>query len=735
MYRLLFRTLCLLTILLLTCACQGKRYHIGVSQCVRNDWNRELIKDLEREENSYPEVELHISPDVHGAAEQIADVRRLIEAKVDLIMILPEDPEALSTVVDEAAAAGIPVILIGDETTSSNYTARVCVDNRDIGIRGGRFVSFSLNGRGRIIEVLGIRESSSSLERHNAFLETISKFPDIQIVDSCYTDWTYESAYPLLDSLLTLHPDIDCIAAQNDPMALAAYDVCQKHGLKKMPLIIGIDALAGEGQGLHSVLEGKIDATCANPTCGLESFQLALDILEGRPYERVTRLNTQLVDRRNVQTILRQEQRIDVLNQRIEEVNGRMGMYLERTNILQLLIVAAVIVIALAIGFIAYVIWAVRQRARLQKKVEEATQAKLTFFANVSHSFRTPLTLIADPIRTILKEGGLTDRQKELIALMGRHAEELLKLADKVLNILQDDKLQHSDRLDAMARQSAYGTDSPAGHEGNLATASSSPLIDAEESRKSVLIIDNNSDIRNYLTTELQKRGYLTLASSNGEDGLQLARQNIPDLVICEVMMPVMDGLECCRLLKADQATSHIPVMLLTAYALDDQRIRGYQSGADAYITKPFNTDVLCARIDNLISSRMHINPADDREKETRHDGLGNVDRVFYNHFHSFVTENLSNADLDIQQLCEEFKMSRVQFYRKCKSITGKSPIELTRLIRLKAASHLLKDSTRSVAEVAYEVGFSSPSYFARCYKEQFGESPTEAQKRSKASP
>ena len=729
--KILFYTVCLLATIILLSSCQEKKYHIGVSQCIHNQWNMRLIEDLQREANSHPEVELSILNNTTGETEQIADVRKLIKEKVNLIIILPEKSEALSPVVDEAAAAGIPVILIDSETTSSNYTARVCVDNRNIGIRGGRFAAYRLKGSGKIIEVLGIKDSSSSEERHKGFVEVISNYPDIQVIDSCYTEWTYESAFPLLDSLIALHPDVDLIAAQNDPLAIAAYDACQKHNLKEMPLIMGIDALSGEGQGIQSVLDGKIDVTWANPTCGLESFQLALDILEGRPYQRVTKLQTQLIDRNNVNMVLLQEQRVETLNQRIEEVNGRMGMYLQRSNILQMLILAAIILIVLIIGFVAYVIWAMRQQANLRKKVEEATQAKLTFFSNISHSFRTPLTLIADPIRTLLEEGGLTDRQKELIVLMGHQSEELLKLVDKVLNVLQDDLLKNGERLDAIAQQSVRSTANAA--EIHDKAFNETPGISVEESRESVLVVDDNADIRKYLSMVLEKKGYLVLTASNGEEGLYMAKQNIPDLIICDVMMPVMDGLECCRLIKADQNTSHIPVLLLTAYALDDQRIQGYQSGADAYITKPFNTDVLCSRIENLISNRKRINPNNDRYQEMAQAEFGDVDRAFFNHFHSFVSENLSNANLDIQQLSEEFNMSRVQLYRKCKSITGKSPVELIRLIRLKAATHLLHTTSMSVSEIAYEVGFSSPSYFAKCYKDQYNMSPTDIQKQNKA--
>ena len=170
-----------------------------------------------------------------------------------------------------------------------------------------------------------------------------------------------------------------------------------------------------------------------------------------------------------------------------------------------------------------------------------------------------------------------------------------------------------------------------------------------------------------------------------------------------------------------------------TAKALKEDVLEGFKIGADDYITKPFNADVLCARIANLIASRKHIDTSNDRYQEMERAEFSSVDRGFINHMHSYVTEHLADADLDVQQLSEEFGMSRVQLYRKCKSITNQSPVEIIRIIRLKAATQLLKTTDKTVAEIAYEVGFSSPSYFAKCYKDQYNVSPTDIQKQRSA--
>lgn len=721
----LITALCIL--LLLLTSCQQKKYRIVISQCYHNAWNEQLGTELIREASLHPEIDFQQYLSHNGAEGQVRDVRRFIRDGVDLILLSPDDGELLSPVVDEAAAAGIPLILIDSETTSQNYTARVGVDNFDIGIQGGQFVLYSLKGEGKIISIRGLEGSTPQRYRTEGFRTTLRRYPGMVIVDSCYTDWTYEYAYPLIDSLVRLHPDVDLIAAQCDPLAHAAYDVCHKYRPDNMPMITGIDALMGEGNGIQNVLDGKITASLTNPTGAMECIQLALDILEGRPYERTLLLKTQLINQNNVRIFASQAQRVEEVTQRLDEVNFQLDDSLQRSTILQALVAVVVLLLLLSLAFIYYIMRSSRQRAQLRRKVEDATAAKLAFFTNVSHSFRTPLTLIADPIRVMKAEGGYTERQGELLDLMSNEADKLLSLVDKVLGVLQDDLLKDGKRLDAVALQSTSEPHTAAELRNRASEVSTHPDLVEDQNRRTVLVIDDNADIRKYLTMLLSKRQYLVLTAPNGEEGLLVARQNIPDLIICDVMMPVMDGLECCRLLKADNATCHIPVLMLTAYALDDQRIQGYQSGADAYITKPFNAEVLIARVANLIDSRKMIDTNKSRHEELVRADLSSVDRNLVNHFYTYVTAHMSDSDLGLQQLCEEFAMSRVQLYRKCKSLTGQPPVELIRIIRMKASQKMLLETDKPISTIAYEVGFTSPSYFAKCYKDQFGVSPTEA--------
>ena len=195
-------------------------------------------------------------------------------------------------------------------------------------------------------------------------------------------------------------------------------------------------------------------------------------------------------------------------------------------------------------------------------------------------------------------------------------------------------------------------------------------------------------------------------------------------------MMPVMDGIECCEHLKNELQTSHIPVILLTACSLDEQRIKGFESGADSYIAKPFNSKVLEVRVHNLIENRKRMKQFFGDNTTLAKESISDIDKSFIERFKKLIEDNLSNSELNVEELGRSMGMSRVQLYRKVKSLTNYAPNELLRIARLKKATSLLSSSDMTIAEITYEVGFTSPSYFTKCYKDHFGESPTDFLKR-----
>lgn len=271
------------------------------------------------------------------------------------------------------------------------------------------------------------------------------------------------------------------------------------------------------------------------------------------------------------------------------------------------------------------------------------------------------------------------------------------------------------------------------------------------EDKPRLLVIDDNPDIRN-LVSEILGEEYEIHQAADGREGLAKAARLVPDIIICDIMMPVMDGLECCRRIKEEVSTSHIPVVMLTACSLDEQRVEGYESGADGYIAKPFSGEVLKARCRSLLQNRKRIKdlwqgkvpgmdgaspdtaplaaPAEVAESQRTPAlpkvGNADPDNEFYARFLQIFQEEISNPNLNIEQLASKMGLGHSQFYRKIKALTNYTPVELMRQLRLKQARHLLTTTTRSVSEIAYEVGFSSPAYFTKCYRTAFGQTPSE---------
>ena len=270
--------------------------------------------------------------------------------------------------------------------------------------------------------------------------------------------------------------------------------------------------------------------------------------------------------------------------------------------------------------------------------------------------------------------------------------------------------------------------------DGNKQSGKLQKLLDEQGNKPSLLVIDDNNDIRQYLRTLLQDEFYV-FEASDGREGLEVALKEVPDLVICDVMMPVMNGLEFTEQLKTQTITSHIPVIMLTAKNLDEHRAEGYEHGADSYITKPFHSKVLLSRIENLLKQRRLLKThfenlfnqtSQSAEQEIAMSQLEDRDKQFLHQLHAIIQKNLSNSEFGVEDVGKEIGLSRVQLYRKVKAMTGSSVVDLLRKARLAKAKRLLESRSMSVSEVAYEIGFSAPSYFTKCFKEEYGMLPGE---------
>lgn len=261
--------------------------------------------------------------------------------------------------------------------------------------------------------------------------------------------------------------------------------------------------------------------------------------------------------------------------------------------------------------------------------------------------------------------------------------------------------------------------------DANAATERITNAEDFDNERPLVLIIDDNNGMRAYLRSILKDK-YNVSEAADGKQGLEKACREIPKLIICDVMMPVMDGLEFTRQLKQNMATSHIPVILLTARSLAEQREEGYDTGADSYLTKPFSGSVLLSRVDNLLRNRTMLRSlfSGDKKEEAAEEQLGSRDQTFINRLRNSIRQNMGDSDFTVERLGEEVGLSRVQLYRKVKALTGQTPVDLLKKARLERARLLVEKTDKSISEIAYEVGFTAPSYFNKCFKDEFGVNP-----------
>ncbi|MDA1122079.1 MAG: response regulator [Bacteroidetes bacterium] len=243
---------------------------------------------------------------------------------------------------------------------------------------------------------------------------------------------------------------------------------------------------------------------------------------------------------------------------------------------------------------------------------------------------------------------------------------------------------------------------------------------------QSILVIEDDYDLRRFVTNSLNSN-YEVIEAENGEAGLNIAIEHLPDLIICDVMLPKMDGFEVTSILKEDFRTLHIPVIILTAMDRAENEIRSLKRGADAYVTKPFNLSLLKERIRMLLKTRDSLKDHYLYELpiDNAHQSVGRLDRKFISELTAQVGRNISNSEFGVKDICENLKISRVQVYRKVKALIGCSVRDYIISVRLKRAKQLLAESKNTVAEIAYEVGFSTPAYFSTAFKNKYGVTPS----------
>ena len=250
-----------------------------------------------------------------------------------------------------------------------------------------------------------------------------------------------------------------------------------------------------------------------------------------------------------------------------------------------------------------------------------------------------------------------------------------------------------------------------------------------------VLIVEDNDEIREYIARSLSD-SFNILEANNGKKGVEFAFEHIPDIIVSDVMMPVMDGMEFCKVMKEDMRTSHIPLILLTAKDTIQDRMDGYSIGADSYITKPFSAGLLLTRVKNLLETKQKLakmySTSLNQKQAFMTESLNKLDKEFMDKVNRIIEDNLDSEQINVAFIAEQMNMSHSTLYRKIKALTSLSANEIIRKLKLQKAEQLLLTGKYSVSEISYMVGFSTPTYFRQCFKEEFGQSPTEYLKQIK---
>lgn len=706
-------------LLLVFVSCSDRRTVIGVSQCSDDLWRQKVNREIKIGQYQYKNVDVVFASADNNGQRQARQIDSLVKAKVDLLVVAPSDVKTVAPAIERAYRAGIPVILYDRMIESTHYTAYIGTDNVAIGREVADYLAHQLKGRGMVVEITGERGSTPVADRHRGFMQGMKAFPQIQVV-TLEGDWNLAGAKKLMRQYMDAGKPVDAVFGHNDAEAWGAQQAAKEKNREKQMLFVGIDGLPGENQGVDLVDKGVMTASYIYPTKGETIVPLAMNILQGKPYKRMNYFQSALVTAENAKLIDMQYKEIEGLTANLNAIYSSINDYMKMYRWQKIISILAVAVVVLLLIMIFYRRKVRREKEKLNEQRKQMADDKIAFFTNVSHQLRTPLTLVSGPLNRLMQADNYTEEQQMLLQVVSRNVGQLETLTADVLNF--------KEQVDAMNQASTDEACEKELSQHVLRDSRHQMLLQQDvEELSTILIVDDNEDIRSYLRVLLAGQ-YYVIEASDGQNGLRLAKESVPDLIVSDVMMPVMDGLTFCSKIKEDEVTSHIPVILLTARSEESQRIEGYEHGADAYITKPFSDHLLLVRISNLLQARRQRKNDEGKQmlsaEDIQTDEPG--ERMFLERFKKAAKSHIGDANLRMDDLGSELSLSKVQMYRKVKALTGKTPAEVLREMRMQKAYSLLKQTDKTISEVAAEVGFAIPGYFSACFKKQFGINPTE---------
>lgn len=392
---------------------------------------------------------------------------------------------------------------------------------------------------------------------------------------------------------------------------------------------------------------------------------------------------------------------------------------------------ARLLYLALACGiiYVGIYIYILRAKNTLGREMGEM---KTRFLTEIGHKLRTPLTLIGGPVSEVLSQTDLPPTAKAHLEMVKRNAEQMLDLVNKMLRYntdsrhlyISDNQIPQTETPEETHPRQDDPTQGDNPQEGN---------------GLKLLVVEDNDDLRTFLVGILS-REYDVIQAPDGQQGLEAARRQMPDFIITDVMMPVMDGLTMVRHIRQATETSHIPIIVLSAKASLDDRIEGLKLGVDDYITKPFSAEYLKLRVHNIICQRMmlqqsyvdQIRPDDKRTYQLESPQIVDADNEMMKSLLACLEKRIDDPSLKIEELAGAVHLSRSVFYGKIKAMTGMTPVDFVRHIRMQRAQELIKKSEYPFSQIAYKVGFSDPKYFSKCFKKAMGITPSEYREKAR---
>ncbi len=433
-----------------------QKFRIGFSQCASDVWRQNMQREMEREFSFHPELEI-ITTNAHlNSALQIKQIQELVNDKIDLLIVSPNEAEPLTPVIDKVYKEGIPVIVVDRNILSKNYAAFIGASNYKVGSAAASYANALLKGNGNIVEVNGaLKGSSADIQRHQGFMDFIKSHPGLTVKGRCIVDTVRGEIVDQLTPFLKANNDIELMYCHDDRVAFTASKLCSKLGLSDKIAIIGIDGLPGTNNGIDLVERGLLKATILYPNGGKEAIETAVNILNNKPYKKEIELATTIIDSSNVrmmkmqnEKLFAQQQDIDKRQKRIEE---QIIITKNQTNII--LGISVTLALALILGGILFYYLQenkkINKELEIQKeeisnqrnqlidlvaKVKEANDARFNFFTNISHELRTPLALIMGPLEDALSSPKLHFTIKNNLNFIQRNSIRLLRLINQLMD-------------------------------------------------------------------------------------------------------------------------------------------------------------------------------------------------------------------------------------------------------------------------------------------------------------